>query len=146
MHGGVMTQTHNPFTRPDPEKARRQRAHEALFRITERHATGQARTRWAERRMPMPPHEAIARVCDLAAGSALPDEGAPDVDQGDLTAALTLVPWARAEFDQMEAGLLTMAKGRGMTWQELAFGLGLGTAQAARQRHERLVKRTGDES
>ena len=42
----------------------------------------------------------------------------------------------------MEVGLLTMAKGRGMTWQELAYGLGLGTAQAARQRHERLRSRT----
>lgn len=141
-----MTQEHDPFTRPDPEKARRQRAHEALFRITERHATGEARARWTERRMPMTPHEAIIRVSDLAAGSAVPDEGAPAVDQGDLTAALTLVPWARAEFDQLEAGLLTMAKGRGMTWQELAFGLGLGTAQAARQRHERLARRTDEES
>ncbi|WP_017586513.1 hypothetical protein [Nocardiopsis ganjiahuensis] len=140
-----MAEPQDPFTQPDPEQARRQRTHEALFRITERHASGEDRVRWTERRMPMPPYEAIRRVSDLAAGSAVPDEGAPAVDQGDLTAALTLVPWARAEFDQMEAGLLTMAKGRGMTWQELAFGLGLGTAQAARQRHERLVKRTGDE-
>lgn len=31
---------------------------------------------------------------------------------------------------------------RGMTWQEIAFGLGLGTAQAARQRCERLADRT----
>ncbi|MEE2043211.1 DNA-binding protein, partial [Nocardiopsis tropica] len=66
----------------------------------------------------------------------------PPVDQDDLTAALTLVPWARAEFDQLEAGLLQMSRGRGMTWQEIAFGLGLGSAQAARQRHERLSRRT----
>ncbi len=45
----------------------------------------------------------------------------------------------------MEAGLLTMARGREMTWQEIAFGLGLGTAQAARQRHERLQARGEDE-
>ena len=31
-----------------------------------------------------------------------------------------------------------IARGQGMTWQELAFGLGLGSAQAARQRYERL--------
>ncbi|MFE9246136.1 DNA-binding protein [Nocardiopsis sp. NPDC006938] len=135
----------DPFTRPDPEQARRGRAHEALFRITERHATGQDRDRWTNMRMPMSPHAAIQRVNDLAAGSALPDEGAPSVDQDDLTAALTLVPWARAEFDQLESGLLTMGKGHGMTWQELAFGLGLGTAQAARQRHERLTRRTEEE-
>ncbi len=29
-----------------------------------------------------------------------------------------------------------------MTWQEIAFGHGLGTPQAARQRYERLVDRT----
>ncbi|MEU3141497.1 DNA-binding protein [Nocardiopsis alba] len=135
----------DPFTRPDPEQARRARAYKALFRITERHATGTDRARWEERRMPMAPHDAVRRIADLAAGSALPDEGAPAVDQADLTAALTLVPLARAEFDQMESGLLTMARGREMTWQEIAFGLGLGTAQAARQRHERLQARGEDE-
>lgn len=137
-----MSTEQHPFNRPDPERARRARAPEALLRITERHATGEARDLWQERRLPMPAHEAIQRVCDLAAGSAMPDEGAPAVDEADLTAALTLVPLARAEFDQMEVGLLTMAKGRGMTWQELAYGLGLGTAQAASQRHERLRSRT----
>lgn len=137
-----MSTEQHPFSPPDPERARRARAPEALFRITERHATGTARHLWQERRLPMFAHEAIQRVCDLAAGSAVPDEGAPTVDEADLAAALTLVPLARAEFDQMEVGLLTMAKGRGMTWQELAYGLGLGTAQAARQRHERLQSRT----
>ncbi|NYH55302.1 hypothetical protein HNR06_004891 [Nocardiopsis arvandica] len=111
------------------------------MRITERHAGGEDRRRWDEHRMPMPPLDALRRVADLASGSALPEEGAPAVDQDDLTAALTLVPWARAEFDQLEAGLLRMSKGRGMTWQEIAFGLGLGSAQAARQRHERLLQR-----
>ncbi|MBR8744573.1 DNA-binding protein [Nocardiopsis sp. MG754419] len=137
-----MSATEDPFIRPDPEQARRARAHEALFRVTERHATGQARLLWEQSRMPMSAHEAIRRVSDLAAGSAAPDPDAPAVDQADLTAALTLVPLARAEFDQMEVGLLTMAKGRGMTWQELAYGLGLNTAQAARQRHDRLQART----
>jgi hypothetical protein len=33
-----------------------------------------------------------------------------------------------------------------MTWQELAFGLGLGSAQAARQRYERLNLRVAPES
>lgn len=137
-----MSAEQHPFSRPDPEQARRARAHEALFRITERHASGAARALWQERRLPMSAHEAIRRVSDLAAGSVVPEEGAPAVDEADLAAALTLVPLARAEFDQMEVGLLTMAKGRGMTWQELAYGLGLGTAQAARQRHERLRSRT----
>jgi hypothetical protein len=33
-----------------------------------------------------------------------------------------------------------------MTWQELAFGLGLGSAQAARQRYERLHLRTAPDN
>ncbi|MEU4714240.1 hypothetical protein AB0F73_11390 [Micromonospora purpureochromogenes] len=40
------------------------------------------------------------------------------------------------------AGLLTLARGRGMTWQAIAFGLGLGSAQAAKQRFERVSART----
>ncbi|WP_435108900.1 DNA-binding protein [Nocardiopsis synnemataformans] len=136
-------QREGAFTPPDPQSVRRLRTHEALLRITERHATGEHRTRWDELRMPMAPLDALRRVADLAAGSAQPDPGTPAVDQDDLTAALTLVPWARAEFDQLEAGLLQMSKGRGMTWQEIAFGLGLGSAQAARQRHERLLQRGG---
>ncbi len=137
-----MTHTEDAFTPPDPRAARRLRAHQALVRLTERHATGEHRTRWEHDRMPMPPLDALRRVADLAAGSAPPEPDAPAVDRDDLTAALTLVPWARAEFDQLEAGLLQMSKGRGMTWQEIAFGLGLGSAQAARQRHDRLHQRT----
>ncbi|GAA1927813.1 hypothetical protein GCM10009837_61560 [Streptomyces durmitorensis] len=52
------------------------------------------------------------------------------------------MPAARGEMDEVEAGLLQMARGRGMTWPEIAFGLSLGTPQAARQRYERLVGRT----
>lgn len=44
--------------------------------------------------------------------------------------------------DELEVGLLDMARGRGMTWPEIAFGLGLQTPQAARQRYERLASRT----
>jgi hypothetical protein len=80
-------------------------------------------------------------VSVLAAGAAQLDEAEPEVDGADITAALTLVPLVRAEMDQLEAGLLQMARGRGLTWQEIAFGLGLGTAQAARQRYERLIGR-----
>jgi hypothetical protein len=46
------------------------------------------------------------------------------VDAADLMAALTLIPRVRAEVDQLEASLPLIARGQGMTWQELAFGLG----------------------
>lgn len=94
------------------------------------------------------PAEAVRLLVGLAAGSAVldDDEDAVDaVDAADLTAALTLMPRVRAEIDELEASLLMIARSRGMTWQELAFGLGLGSAQAARQRYDRLALRTAPE-
>jgi hypothetical protein len=84
------------------------------------------------------PGEAVRLLVGLAAGSVVTEDGEEAVDAADLTAALTLMPMVRAELDQLEASLLMIARGQGMTWQELAFGLGLGSAQAARQRYERL--------
>jgi hypothetical protein len=55
--------------------------------------------------------------------------------------ALTLMPLVRAELDELELSLLTMARGRGMSWSQVAFGLGLGSAQAAQQRFDRLDRR-----
>lgn len=85
-------------------------------------------------------------LVSLAAGSAVTEDGEEAVDAADLTAALTLVPSARAEMDQLEASLLKIARGQAMTWQELAFRLGLGSAQAARQRYERSVLRTAPDT
>lgn len=92
------------------------------------------------------PGEAVRLLVMLAAGSAVAEDGEDAVDAADLTAALTLMPMVRAEIDQVEASLLMIARGRGMTWQELAFGLGLGSAQAARQRYERLSLRTAPDN
>ena len=77
------------------------------------------------------PGEAVRLLVMLAGGSAVVEDGEDAVDAADLTAALTLMPMVRTEVDQLEASLLMIARGQGMTWQELAFGLGLGSAQAA---------------
>jgi hypothetical protein len=131
----------DPWTPPDAPKARAEREHAALFRIHQRHADSAAR-RARPGLAPMAgPAEAVRLLASLAAGSAVLEDGEDSVDTADLTAALTLVPSARAEMDQLEASLLLIARGQGMTWQELAFGLGLGSAQAARQRYDRLVLR-----
>lgn len=132
----------DPFTPPHPDQARAQRVYASLFRITERHAATDAQRRRQVHPTALGPHEAIRLVSFLLSGAALVEEGEPEVDHADVTAALSLVPLARGEMDELEAGLLQMARGRGMTWPEVAFGLGLGTPQAARQRYERLVGRT----
>ncbi|KIH96967.1 DNA-binding protein [Streptomonospora alba] len=130
-----------PFAPPAAGAARRGREYTALFHITRRHAAGEARRRWQEESMVMEPLDAVRRVHDLAAGSAEREPDEPELDGTDINAALTLAPRMRADLDALESGLLTMARGRGMTWHEIAYGLGLNTPQAARQRHERLNDR-----
>lgn len=132
----------DPFTPPHPEQARAQRVYASLFRIAERHAATDEQRRRQTHPSLLAPHEAVRLVTFLLSGAVLHEDGEPEVDHADITAALSLVPLVRAELDELEAGLLQMARGRGMTWPEIAFGLGLGTPQAARQRYERLASRT----
>ncbi|MGC5019445.1 DNA-binding protein [Micromonospora sp. DT47] len=131
-----------PFTAPDADRARAHRTYAALQRITERHAGTNPRRRRHTNPYLADPWEAVALVTALAAGGAELEPGEEPVDDADLTAALTLVPHLRAELDALEAGLLALARARGLTWQAIAFGLGLGSAQAAQQRSERLSART----
>lgn len=132
----------DPFTPPDAGIARKHRVYASLSRITERHAATESRRRRWHHPTVLDPYEAICLVTSLAAGSAVPEPDEAPLDGADLTAALTLLPHVRAELDTLEAGLLDLARSRGLTWQAIAFGLGLGTPQAARQRHERLTGRT----
>ncbi|KFG05804.1 MULTISPECIES: hypothetical protein [Streptomyces] len=135
-------QPDDPFSPPNADEARAQRVYTSLFRIAERHAATDEQRRRQVHPHVLGPHEAIRLVSYLLSGAALPDDGEAEVDRADITAALTLIPLARGEMDELELGLLDMARGHGMTWPEIAFGLGLGSPQAARQRHERLASRT----
>lgn len=133
--------TDDPFTPPDAAQLRAHRQYAALARITERHAdTDERRRRWAHPTV-LDPYEAVCLVTALLSGGARPEPDEEPVDPADLTAALTLIAHVRAEIDALEAGLLSLARSRGFTWQAIAFGLGLGTVQAARQRYERLSGR-----
>jgi hypothetical protein len=135
-------QMDDPFAPPDASRARAHRDFAALRRITERHgATPARRRRWSHPTV-LDPYEAVCLVTSLAAGSAPAEPDEAPLDGADLTAALTLIPHVRADLDALEAGLLDLARSRGLTWQAIAFGLGLGTPQAARQRFERLTGRT----
>lgn len=130
------------FTAPDASASRAHRTYAALHRIAERHAGTEAQRRRHTNPYLPDTYEAVALVTALAAGGAEVEPGEEPVDEADLVAALTLVPHLRAEVDTMEAGLLTLARSRGLTWQQIAYGLGLGSAQAAKQRFERLSART----
>ncbi|GAA2883011.1 hypothetical protein GCM10010517_46200 [Streptosporangium fragile] len=132
----------DPFSPPDPRRARAHREYAALSRITERHASSDAQRLRQVHPTALGAHEAVRLVSFLLSGAAHREDGEPEVDHADITAALTLLPRARAEMDELEAALLLMARGRDLTWQEIAFGLGLGTPQAAKQRYERLAGRT----
>lgn len=69
---------------------------------------------------------------------------AKDTDPAVLHAGLRLLSSARAELDQVESGLLFAARGAGMTWPQIADALGLGSAQAAQQRLNRVLTRVSD--
>ena len=103
------------------------------------------------------------RVLDQAGGRALPArpwQGAggpvadtelvrlaawkaadPEVDPSVVAAGLGLLASARAELDQIEAALLFAARASGMTFQQIAAVLGLGSGQAAQQRLARVLAR-----
>lgn len=133
--------TGDPFSPPDARRARVEREFAALTRIAQRHASTPRRRQRQAHRTELEPHEAVRLVAALAGGSAPLASGEPPVDEADLTAALSLIAHVRADVDAMEAGLLRLARERGLTWQAIAFGLGLGSAQAAKQRLERLSDR-----
>ncbi|MGV9315956.1 DNA-binding protein [Streptomyces sp. NPDC003691] len=126
------------FSPVEPAAARAGREFAALARLDQRHAATESMRRRHLNQPMVTPHEAVGLTVALAAGPGLLEEGEPEVDRSDLIAALTLVARVRGDLDVLEESLLSIAHGRGLTWQEIAFGLGLGSTQAARQRHERL--------
>lgn len=63
------------------------------------------------------------------------------VTEEEVDAALNLLSAARAEVEQLETALLFTARAKGMSWGRISRGMGLGSAQAALQRYERLSDR-----
>jgi hypothetical protein len=79
-------------------------------------------------------------AADLVRFSLWRDQ-AGTVAEDDLVAALTLLPAARAEVDQLEAALLLTARAHGLSWSRVSRAMGLGSAQAAQQRFDRVTGR-----
>ena len=66
----------------------------------------------------------------------------PEVDTEVVMTGVSMLEAARAELDQIEAALLFAARSAGITWADVATALGLGSAQAAQQRFDRVLART----
>ncbi|MEV4410423.1 DNA-binding protein [Catellatospora sp. NPDC049609] len=112
----------------------------ARARLTERGGDGLPRLPWLADGQP---HDAVTLLRQVLWRAAT-DRSALELPE-DLLAAMTLLAAARAELDQLEAGLLFVGRAEGLTWAQIAEALGLRTAQAAQQRSERVTARlTGD--
>ncbi len=98
-------------------------------------ADGLTRRPWQHPRQP-------ASDLDLVRFAAWAARDVEDADPAVLDAGLRLLASARAELDQVESGLLFAARAAGMTWPQIAESLGLGSAQAAQQRLNRVLSRT----
>ncbi|MEU0163398.1 DNA-binding protein [Streptomyces sp. NPDC006261] len=125
----------------DPDHARARREHVALRHVAERAAGTDAPD---PARRPTA-QEAVHLIASWAGGAGR-DGGAAEIDRADVMAALTLLPRARADLDVLEASLLFVARDLGLTWQDIAYGLGLRSPQAAQKRAGRGVHSPGTTS
>lgn len=139
-----MARARADLTSPDVEEARKRRVPEALFRIAERHGASAAARARTEGAATLAPAGAVRLVELLGAGTAGYRQGEDAVDPADLLDALTLLPLVKAELAETELTLMVLARGRGLTWAQIADGLGLRSAQAAQQRFDRLRDRLDD--
>jgi glutathione S-transferase len=119
---------------PDQRQAAREAA--ARRRLLDAGATGLPRAPWLHGSQPPSAVDLIQFAVWRSHTSDLDDE--------DLVAALTLLPAARAEADQVEAALLFTARAHGLSWSRISRAMGLGSAQAAQQRFDRVSGRVED--
>lgn len=96
--------------------------------------------------LPRPPWRAGSRPptdTDLVQFVAWRSGGSETATDPEVVAAgLGLIAAARTELDQLETGLVFAARAEGLTWSRIAAAMGLGSAQAAQQRSERIGART----
>ncbi|MCA2218205.1 DNA-binding protein [Jidongwangia harbinensis] len=132
MHGRYVPDNH----RLDQAAAQRERAARELL-------TGLGAGRLDPRpwRPPPVPPSAVDLIQFFLWWSGRPDHGDDADRRAAAVAALELLPAARAELDQLEAGLLFTARGLDLTWAQTAQALGLHSPQAAQQRLDRLLSR-----
>jgi hypothetical protein len=140
MHGSRVrgNERSGDVGREDQQRAERERA--ARQRLAELGADALAPRPWQA--PPVPPSAVDLILFFLwHSGRAEPGGTAGPDRVGAAQAALELLPAARDELDQIEAGLLFSARGLGLTWKQMADALGLNSPQACQQRLERLTTR-----
>lgn len=108
----------------------------ARARLTERMGARLPRGPWLAAKQPVED----ATLLRTVAWSAASDPGSLELPE-DLLDALALLASARRELDQVEAGLLFLARAEGVSWASIGEALGLRTPQAAQQRSDRVAAR-----
>ena len=107
--------------------------HRARRRLMDAGATSLPRAPWLHRSQPPSSIDLVRfAVWRGQTGKVTDDE---------VEAALALLPTARAEMEQLETAVLFTARAQGMSWGRISRGMGLGSAQAALQRYDRLADR-----
>ncbi|MGW7680391.1 hypothetical protein ACWGID_06600 [Kribbella sp. NPDC054772] len=113
------------------DQAQAQRQREARDRLLERGASELPARPWRPAPMPMAAVDFVQFALWRAA----------ELTDDDLLDALTLLPAAKAEVDELEAGLLFLARSSGLTWADMADAMGFSSPQACQQRFNRLAAR-----
>lgn len=118
---------------PDPDQERAAREHGAQQLLLDAGASSLPRAPWLHR--PQPPSSVDLVRFAVWRGQA------GKITEEEAQAALTLLPAARAEVEQLETALLFTARAQGLSWGRVSRAMGLGSAQAALQRFDRLMGR-----
>jgi hypothetical protein len=121
------------MTPPEPDHERAAAERRARRRLLEAGGASLPRAPWLRRSQP-PSSADLVRLVVWRGQSA-------EITDQETEAALSLLPAVRAELEQLETAVLFTARTRGWSWGRIARAMGLGSAQAALQRFDRLTER-----
>ncbi len=118
---------------PDPDQHEAGRERRSRHRLLDAGASRLPRAPWLHRSQPPYSVDLVRFVVWRGQIDKVNDE--------EVVAALTLLPAARAEMEQLETALLFTARAQGFSWGRISQAMGLGSAQVALQRFDRLTGR-----
>ena len=118
---------------PDSDQQQSAREQSSRKRLLDAGASTLPRAPWLHRSQP-------PSAVDLVRFAVWRGQG-DDVNDDEVIAAMTLLPAARAEMEQLETALLFTARAQGLSWGRISRAMGLGSDQAALQRFDRLMGR-----